>query len=171
MGYSVTMGILNRAAEKLRDFKLANGMREDPELDRISKIVFETDDFLSEADIKLLIASNEHNKASAILLRGIIKGSIPFLKKDEIDILIDRQSTYSLTIVAYAVFHETPLYRYQADTLIAQSTIDPGLQNDILREATHDSKVERIHLVELHLREAWRQSIRDSLPLAPTLTS
>lgn len=163
------MGIFERTAEKLRNVRLGNGAFHDPELDRIEEIIDRTGPSLDDADVDLLVQNNEYFVSGIILLKGLKNRNISELTRDQVDTLIGRQTDFSLTVVANAVFRGTPLYQYQADELIGQSTTDPCLQNDILCIASGDPNLLRIHEIEMPLRESWRQGIRNSLPTVSSL--
>ena len=163
------MGIFERTAEKLRNVRLGNGAFHDRELDRIGEIIDRTGPRLDDADVELLVQSNESFVSGIILLKGLKNRNISELTRDQVDTLIGRQTDLALVIVANAIYRGTPLYQHQADALIQMSAIDASLANDILYEAAHDSTMPRIYEVEMPLRESWRQGIRNSLPTVASL--
>lgn len=163
------MGIFERTAEKLLNTRLGNGVFQDPELDRIEEIIDRTGPILDDADVELLVQSNEYFVSGIILLKGLKNRNILELTRDQVDTLIGRQTDLALVIVANAIYRGTPLYQHQADALIQMSAIDASLANDILYEAAHDSTMPRIYEVEMLLRESWRQGIRNSLPTVASL--
>ena len=158
------MHILDRHRAKRRYLAAGNGQNKDPQLEKISNIVFKSEELLRSEDIQYLI-NQKSDAACMVLVSAFQRDKILGLTRDQVNAIIEMNDVSACVVILEAVRRRTPITRDQAEILCEQAKTISHYPDEILSEAAHNLGILVAREVPENMLDQWRSSIAAMMPL------